>query len=74
MKRKTDLDMPVGKVRIVKDFLPTPEVLFSGKKVRVTVYLSESSVLFFKMQAKKHHTKYQRVIRELIDHYVQQAA
>ena len=67
--KKSDSDMPVGKIRRIKDFLPPPEVLFSNEKVRVTVYLSKASVEYFKKQARKHHTKYQRMIRELVDRY-----
>ncbi len=61
--------MPVGRTRVVKDFLPPPEILFADEKVRVTVYLSKSSVDYFKRAAHKYHTKYQRLIRELIDRY-----
>jgi hypothetical protein len=31
--------------------------------------LSETSVDFFKKEARKHHTKYQRMIRALLDRY-----
>ena len=69
MKKNYDPDMPVGKTRRVKDILPPPSELFEDEKVRVTVYLSKSSVNYFKKQARKYHTKYQRMIRELVDHY-----
>jgi len=74
MKKNHDSDMPVGKIRVVKDFLPPPEVLFVGvdEKVRVNIYLSKASIQYFKKQAQKHHTKYQKVIRELLDSYVMQ--
>ena len=72
MKKNYDIDMPIGKVTVVKDFLPPPEVLFAGEKekVRVNIYLSKASIEYFKTQARKHHTKYQRVIRALLDQYV----
>lgn len=69
MRKSHDSDMPIGRTKKVKDFLPPPEVLFADEKVRVTVYLSKSSVNYFKRQAQRHHTKYQRMIRELVDHY-----
>ena len=74
MKRTHDSDMPVGKVRRIPNVLPPPEELFAHEKVRVTVYLSKVSVDYFKKQAQKHHTKYQRMIRELVDHYASRHA
>ena len=73
-KKKYDPDFPVGKVTIIKDFLPPPEELFAHEKVRVTVYLSKTSVDYFKKLAQKRHTKYQRMIRELVDHYASRHA
>lgn len=70
MNKHSHTDMPVGKIRKVRDFLPPPESLFADEKVRVTVYLSKQSVDFFKGQAIKYHTKYQRMIRRLLDQYV----
>lgn len=72
MKRhKIDPNMPIGKMTRVKDFLPPPEKLVfpHRKTVKVTISLSEVSVQFFKQQAKKHHVKYQQMIRELLDSY-----
>lgn len=69
-KIKKDPDMPVGALKRVKDFLPPPEeLIFPDDSVKVTLALSKSSVEFFKRQAKKHNTKYQRMIRELVDRY-----
>lgn len=71
MKRKRiDTDMPLGKLKEVNDFLPTPEELMADEKmVKVTLRLSESSLKFFKQYADKYHTKYQKVIRKLVDTY-----
>jgi len=61
----------LGDVRIVDDFLPSPsELAFNEEQVKVTIGLSKSSVDFFKKQAKKHRTQYQKMIRRLIDIYV----
>ncbi|HOW87352.1 MAG TPA: CopG family transcriptional regulator [Candidatus Omnitrophota bacterium] len=67
----SDPDFPVGKLTRVPDFLPPPEELFPPKSnmVKVTIVLRKESVDFFKEQARKHHTKYQRMIRRVIDHY-----
>lgn len=63
---------PLGKVRVVRDFLPPPEQLaFREEGVKVTLALSKKSVEFFKSEAAKHHTQYQRMIRHLVDAYVE---
>ncbi|OGS01038.1 MAG: CopG family transcriptional regulator [Elusimicrobia bacterium RIFCSPLOWO2_12_FULL_59_9] len=61
---------PLGKLQVVKDFLPPPEELaFKEESVKVTMTLSKSSVEFFKRAAHKYHTPYQKMIRKLIDAY-----
>lgn len=63
-------DEPVGRVKIVPDFLPAPEELvFKEDTVKVTIALSKQSVEFFKHEAEKHHTQYQKMIRRLLDAY-----
>lgn len=70
MKRKTDLDMPIGKLTKVDDFLPPPEKLTLPRDdVKITLALSRRSIDFFKSQARRNHTKYQRMIREVVDLY-----
>ncbi|MFH1665919.1 MAG: CopG family transcriptional regulator [Candidatus Omnitrophota bacterium] len=72
MKNKNDKNMPIGKVTQIEDFLPPPEKLIMPKRsMKVTILLSESSVNSFKELAKKHHTKYQKIIRKLLDKYVE---
>lgn len=57
--------------KVIRDFLPPPEALaFREEGVKVTIALSKKSVDFFKSEAEKHHTQYQRMIRKLIDSYV----
>lgn len=64
-------DEPIGDVRVVKDFLPSPEELvFREDSIKVTISLSKRSVDFFKTEADRHHTQYQRMIRNLLDAYV----
>jgi len=64
-------DEPMGDVRAVKDFLPTPEELaLKDETVKITIALTRRSVDFFKKEAELHHTQYQRMIRTLLDEYV----
>ena len=64
-------DGPIDEVKMVSDFLPPPEQLaFREEGVKVTLALSKKSVDFFKSEAAKHHTQYQRMIRGLVDAYV----
>jgi len=64
-------DEPLGDLRVIDDFLPSPEELaFKEGNVKVTIALSKTSVDFFKREATKHHTQYQKMIRRLIDFYV----
>ena len=61
---------PMGKVRVVSDFLPSPEELaLKDETVKVTIALSKTSVDFFKNEAKKYNTQYQKMIRRLLDEY-----
>ncbi|MCD6388930.1 MAG: CopG family transcriptional regulator [Desulfobulbaceae bacterium] len=63
---------PLGEVRIIDDFLPPPEQLvFKENNVKVTITLSKASIDFFKKEAKKHHTQYQKMIRRLLDIYTE---
>jgi len=60
----------LGKVKVVKNFLPKPEELvFKEDNVKVTINLSKSSLDFFKKLAKQHGSQYQKVIRNLLDSY-----
>ena len=62
--------MPKGKLIEIKDFLPPPSQLaMPDVTVKVTIALSSSTVNFFKIQARKHKTKYQKMIREVLDRY-----
>lgn len=65
-------DGPVGKLKVVPDFLPRPEdLVFRDEGVKVTIALSKRSVEFFKTEARKHNTQYQRMIRRLLDAYAE---
>lgn len=71
-KRIRYTDEPLGKLGVVPDFLPRPEALiFRDEGVKVTIALSKRSVEFFKNEARKHNTQYQRMIRRLLDAYAE---
>jgi predicted DNA binding CopG/RHH family protein len=73
-KRKYS-DGPIDEIEVVEDFLPSPEELaFKEDTVKVTISLSRSSVEFFKEEAGKHNTPYQKMIRRLLDTYVDRRA
>jgi predicted DNA binding CopG/RHH family protein len=63
-------DEPMSDLRVVRDFLPPPDQLVLKEDNRkVTISLKSSSIDFFKKQAKKHKTSYQKMIREVVDWY-----
>jgi hypothetical protein len=66
---------PIGRVRVLPDFLPPPEELvFREEAVKVTIALSKRSVEFFKAEARRHDTQYQKMIRRLLDRYADRYA
>ena len=61
---------PMGDLKVIPGFLPSPEELaFREEGVKVTIALSRRSIEFFKREAAKHGTQYQRMIRRLLDSY-----
>ena len=67
----TYTDEPLGRLKVIADFLPSPaELAFREDGVKVTLALSRKSVDFVKSEEQKHHTQYQRMIRRLLDAYV----
>lgn len=74
-KRITYTSEPLGRLRIVPDFLPAPEELvFREDAVKVTIALSRRSVEFFKAEARRYDTQYQKMIRRLLDRYAERYA
>ena len=62
----------IGEPRIISDFLPSPsELAFRDEDVKITITLSRKSVDIFKSEAAKADTQYQRMIRRLLDAYVE---
>lgn len=65
-------DEPMGEPRVLADFLPSPTQLAAREdEVKITLSLSRKSVDFFKLEAERLHTPYQRMIRRLLDAYVE---
>ena len=57
----------------VTDFLSPPSALVKREPTtKVTLELTQSSLVFFKKQAKRAHVPYQRMLRSLIDAYAKQ--
>lgn len=68
-------DEPLGPLEVVHDFLPPPEKLVLREDgVKVTLSLSRRSVDFFKAHATASNVPYQRMIRALLDGYVERYA
>ena len=62
---------PIGEPRVIRDFLPSPaDLAYRDEDVKITITLSRKSVEFFKSEAAKADTQYQRMIRRLLDAYV----
>ena len=57
---------------IIADFLPPPDKLIRKElKVKITITLNSGSIDFFKKHAKNNNVKYQTMINEVLDKYVQ---
>ena len=61
-----------GKAVAIHDFLPSPDELTmnSPEKVKVTIELYKTSVDYFKQEARRLDSSYQRMIRNLLNRYV----
>jgi len=69
-KNKPHKNILIGKMKRVAEFLPPPEKLAMPEEtVKVTIALTKRSLEFFKQEARKHRSKYQKMIRELVDKY-----
>ena len=71
IRKQRDSNMPIGKLVPIPDDLPPPSELAKPLQgVRITIFVSKTSVAYFKRNARKYHTKYQRMMREVLDGYV----
>ena len=61
-------DEPIGRVKVLKDFLPSPEELaLKDETVKITISLSKTSIDFFKKESKKYNTQYQKMVFHYLD-------
>lgn len=69
-KRNKIIEGTYGKMKPVKDFLPRPEELIMKEPgVKITITLRKENVDFFKKEAQRLNTSYQRMIRNLLQQY-----
>ena len=71
-KAPREISKSLERSKVIPDFLPPPEQLVRREpKVKVTIALSNKSVDFFKRHARENNTKYQVMINEVLDRYVE---
>ena len=67
-----DISKAILEGEIINDFLPPPEKLLRKEpKVKITITLNSGSVDFFKKHARQNNVKYQTMINEVLNKYVQ---
>ena len=67
-----NISKAISEGEIIADFLPPPDKLVRKEpKVKITITLNSGSVEFFKKYARKNNVKYQTMINEVLDKYVQ---
>gem|GEM_PF-168135 len=64
-------DEPIGKIKIIDDFLLTPQnlQLKNNDDGKITINLPKTTLSFFKFYAKKHHTSSNNIIENLLNNY-----
>jgi predicted DNA binding CopG/RHH family protein len=63
-------DEPIGEVKIMQDFLPSPdELVLKEETIKITLSVTKESLEYFKREARAHHTQYQKMMRILLDKY-----
>ncbi len=71
-KAPGDIAGAISASEIIEDFLPRPQDLVLKKEtVKVTMNLSKESVEFFKKRGRKYGVPYQKMIKTLVDKYVE---
>lgn len=72
-KKTTYTNEPLFMGEKVEDFLPSPAKLVRREAtVKIALEISQSSLAFFKEQAKYEHISYQQILQNLIDTYAKQ--
>ena len=74
IKNDTNVDTGTfGKMQLIQDFLPDPKDLSfkeGPEMTKITISLNKDTVSFFKAEAKRLGTPYQRMVRNLLNQYV----
>ncbi len=61
-----------GKMVQVPDFLPSPEdLVLRPPAIKITLNMNQKTLRFFKAEADRLGGSYQRMIRNLLDHYAE---
>jgi predicted DNA binding CopG/RHH family protein len=76
LKYTDDKGELAGDWRRVRDELPSPEELAGAvvKRTKVTLELDDEALAFFKREASRRKTSYQRMIRNLVRSYARAQA
>ncbi len=63
----------IGELHRIRDELPAIDELTGGpvKQTKVTIALDDDALSFFKWEARRRNTNYQRMIRNLVRAYAQ---
>jgi len=63
----------IGKLHRIRDKLPSIDELTGGavRQTKVTIALDDDALSFFKREARRRNTSYQRMIRNLVRAYSQ---
>jgi hypothetical protein len=63
----------IGKLHRIRDELPSIDELTGGpvRQTKVTIALDDDALSFFKWEARRRNTSYQRMIRNLVRAYAQ---
>jgi len=70
MKKRMKYANEPLELEVVEDFLPPPgDLVLKEDTVKVTIGLSKPTVEFFKARARQNRTRYQKMIRRLLDLY-----
>ncbi len=65
-------NIPLEKInKAVKEMSYPFDTEYNEKKRLVSIYLNPLTIRYFKNVADKHHTKYQRLMRTVLDQYAE---
>ena len=71
VKYSDDKGEIIGELHRIRDELPSIDELTGGpvRQTKITIALDDDSLSFFKGEARRRHTSYQRMIRNLVRAY-----